>query len=762
MHIQKPSSIAGRPAHKPLKRLCLPAFIAKPPLIAALALCSSSATALNSEHSKTYEEIIVTANKRPENLQQIASGISSIDGDTLDTMGAFNFEGFAHLLTGLNYSDNGSGKKKLTIRGLSDGLDYDGELQSTVAVYINDLPLTSSVSFPDLHMFDIERVELLRGPQGTLYGAGSLGGTLRIITNKAQPGENKSLLETTYSATRNGDPSYAINAMSNIPLGERLALRLVAYKKEDGGFIDNIKLDSDNTNRTKTTGARLAISYTPTDRLDISASIQYQHSDLEGHARYTPALGDLITNSPIAETQHDNSSFFNLTFHYDLDWAQLSSISAYYAGENDWYFDFSEYAYQSLHESYEQTGIEAVSGHQYDQTFNIYSQEIRLISISENNWQWTAGLYFSKDDTPLTQAVTVNNLASLLGTAAVLPGGAFYIGKDVIFYGERQHEVKQKALFGEITYAFNEQWKATLGLRWSRITLKNDNWSYGIKNLKSAPDNKGYQTSSGDISDSVVTPRAGFEYYPNKDLMIYTLVSKGYRVGGTNSAIAVAEGASESYDSDTLWNYEIGFKSDWLEKRLLLNAAAYYLDWRDIQTKQIFADSSFGYITNANQAKVLGLELESVFNASDKFKFSTGINILNAELAKDFHDEGQLQGARGDRLLGVPDFSLQAAINYLRPLSGKMHFLSKLDYHYIGESCSQFESNRETTPQDSYGNYSVFNLRAGLSMKNGWETTLFITNLTDKRARTSVTTILEEKVYTIRPRTFGLALRYSF
>jgi len=714
-------------------------------------------------------EIVVTSRKREENIQDVAMAISAMDDLQLEQAGVNDFNNYARMLPGFNYLDNGAGKKKLAIRGLSDGRDFDNLIQSTVAVYVDDLPFTSSVTMPDLNMFDIERLEVLRGPQGTLYGAGSLGGTLRIITNKPQLGRFEGKIDATAAATSDGDPSYAVNGAFNIPIGDKAALRLVGYKKEDGGYVDNVRLGIENWNVVDTDGGRLSFRWEPTEKFGLTATAIHQKMDAEGKAWYAPSQGDLKIDVPVPEEINDRLDVYNLTLNYDLGWAELSSISAYYDGTNDFLFEYSENAYLVLQLLYQITDVEPVSNHHYDQEFDIFSQEFRLVSQGTGHWRWTAGLFYSKNDEPLLQTVLADNLSTVLSPvlppAYLEPGGPFYIGDDVVFIGGTEHTVEQAAAFGEVSYDFSDRWALTVGARWFDFTVDTSGWSIGVQNVLQGvgdPANKGYSAYSASTTDSSVNPKLGLDFRVNDDVLVYGSATKGFRVGGVNSLLAVGSGAPADYGSDSLWAYELGFKSTLGGNRATFNGALYYNDWSDIQTKQLLPNG-FGYRDNAGKAGVLGLELSTDWMATDTLTLSAYVDVRQSELKEDFVDgrTGVILGKTGDQLIGVPNLGIGASAQYNKPLTSNLNFSTRLDYQYVGESFMFYEV--QATEQDSIGDYGVVNLRLGLLMAaQGLELTLFGNNLTDERARVTVTNLVEERIYTIRPRSVGVTVRYFF
>lgn len=737
-----------------------------------LLLAGVIASQVNLSHATALEEIVVTATKREVGMQDVAIAISALGTEALENKGVTDFESFARLLPGLSYIDAGSGKKKLTVRGLSDGTEFDAQLQATTSIYFNDIPLTSGVSAPDLHMTDIARVELLRGPQGTLYGAGSLGGTLRIITNEPVQGEFLGKFDTSLSNTSSGDDSYNSNLMLNVPITEDLALRAVAYSKRDGGFIDytHARVNEKNANEVDTKGGRIALAYEPSDDLTVKASYIYQESDIDGKSWFNPGT-DLAIDAPVKDQQQDETNIYNFTVDYNFGDFSLYSSSTYFNGDNNWVFEYSENAYLALKPIYDFSGIESISPHHFNEEFDIFSQEIRLQSQTDSPLQWTIGLFYQKDEVDHEQIVVVDNLGGVLDALGALqpgisgaliePGGPFYVGNEVVYRNQNVFEIEQKAIFGEASYEFNEQWSATVGLRAFETEITDAGSSQGIQNLLTGRVGTppGLSVSSSAAKEDSVNPKAELSFRLDEDRMLYALASKGYRIGGANSDIAANGGAPRQYKSDSLWNYELGFKTMWLDSSLRLNGAVYYLDWSDIQTKGLLSNG-FGYVDNAGSASVTGFELEGAWQITDVWSLDFGFDVKDAQLEEDYFSAGKQEGAKGDRLQAVPEFSYNFAINMDQPLSDDMALSGLLAYQYTDGSFMEYEYVAEA--KHRIGDYGVLNGNINLNIGDDITVGLFAKNITDERARTTAINVQDERVFTIRPRTIGVNLRYHF
>ncbi len=762
------------------------------------------------ETEMVLEEVIVTANKRAETMQDVAVSMSALTEEMLDNLGVNNFEDFARTMASLNYTSVGPNKLKIIVRGMSDGPpeNTDYQIQSTVSIYIDETPITSAVATPDLHILDLERIELLRGPQGTLYGAGSMAGTLKFVTNKPNLDGFSGRLDGSYATIDGGDQDYELSAVLNTPVGEKNALRFVAYTKKDGGFIDNTATGEDNWNTVKTTGGRLSWLLRPNDDWDILSTYTHQKADVIGRNRMEPELGDLKFYGPAPDSQKDTIDLFNVTIDYHgWSFADLVSSTSYYKGRNDFWFDWSAVGYGAAEPLFFFTGTEPIVWQNIDQDYKVLAQEVRLVSTGDGPSTWTAGQFVDSEKTDYDQTVWANDLETLmsitpLGSASVQPGGVAYLGEDVIFYGENKHKVDQLALFGEYSYAFNDQWSGTVGGRWFRVKMKNDSFSQGAQNMITGVANiaaierlieagieptpeailtEVFSTTGlvgGVVSDTDdgFNPRFALEYRPTDSLLTYGLISKGYRIGGVNSGLATGLGAPATYGPDSLWNYEIGFKSTLAGGRMTLNGAIYYLDWQDIIS--VAGIEGFRYRINGDDASVTGVELSWAFQATEHWYFNAGLSYNDSQLedniCSDFISDipctpeaDDLIGLKGDQLIGAPKMSYTAGIRFDHRLTDTLDWRALLDFKHVGKSYDRYNSQPNAQEQ---GDYGVVNLRLSLLTQTGWEFSLFGRNLTDERGVINAQYLEGEinpqqnwlRWSVIRPRTYGVTVRYFF
>jgi len=772
----------------------------------------AAATAQEQEQEvRKLEEIIVTAKKRSETAQNVAVALSALSERTLDSLGVSNFEDMARSIATMNYTSDGPNKQKIIVRGLSEGPPeaQDYQIQSSVAIYIDETAVTTAWVKPDLHIIDLARVELLRGPQGTLYGSGSMGGTLKMVTNKPNLDRFGGKVDATYSTMTEGENNHELGLVLNVPLGDKNALRVAAFTKKDGGFIDNTALGLEDWNTIDTTGVRLAWRLQPTENLNMITTYTHQNTDVEGRNRYEPELGDLQFYGPIPEVQEDTVDMFNFDLNYDgWNFANLVSATSYYEGVNDWVFDWTAVGYSAAEALFVFSGTEPIVWQNIDNEFSVFAQEVRLVSKGSGPFTWTTGLFYSTEETFYTQWVWADQLERLmsitpLGAASVQPGGVAYLGEDAIFYQEAVHEVDQFALYGEVSYDFTDKWRGTVGARWFNVDMSNNPWSVGAQNMitPAGPNAAAQRLIAAGIeptpeavmlevlstqglvggepmsdTDDGINPKFALEFRPSDKVLTYGLASKGYRNGGVNSGLSVSFGAPQTYGPDSLWNYELGVKSTLAGGRATLNGAVYYLDWSDIIS--VGGVSGFRYRINGGKASVVGAELDTAMVITKNWSFNFGINYADSQLdeniCNDFisetpctDDSPDLVGREGDQLIGAPKLSYTAALQYDGRLSNTLDWRALLDFKHVGPSGNWYETNAY---RRELGDYDVVNLRFSVLASQGWEVTLFGKNLTDERGRTSTQYVQGNydpsreylRWMVIRPLTIGANVRFYF
>ena len=755
----------------------------------ALALGASALTSLAAgqafaQDSGQIEEVVVTALKRSTTVQTTPISISAVTEKSLQSLGASGIQDYFRTVPNLQVEGNSPTNRRLTLRGVRSA----GE--ATVGLYYDETPLTgpagttadASSTSADVNLFDAERVEVLRGPQGTLYGSGSMGGTLRVILNKPDSTQYTGAVEVQGTTQKDGGPGYSVKGMINVPLiQDKLAARLVLYQAEQGGYIDNIVLNKKDINEQHATGGRLMLGFTPTENLTINATGLFQKTTLDGQNSWYPALGkkDYSTNARVIAPTDDNLRMYNVTAKWDLNFATITATSSYYKWtllrNSDYtptlsanranatscrnYIAGGPAAAGTTNPACSSAQMAQYTAYADSRTpgalyqpmgLTSWNHELRASgSLFDDKLDWTAGAYLEKRDDFIESQVAKASAAGVINST------------DLTAWRHVGTETKQTAFFGEITYKPIEKLSITGGLRrfdYDKTVSGQVLISNFITQSYVGPPAQVDASASGWVS------KVNVSYQVTSDAMVYALAAKGFRPGGANNVPGLAS-ALLAYDPDSLWNYEAGVKTQWFDRRLTLNAAAYQIDWSNMQISATSANGAFGFLTNAGAAKIQGLEIEATARPITGLTLSATAAFVDAKLTQDQANStvliGGSTGLRGDAFPNVADFSGSVAAEYTWPLQGDLNGFLRADYAYVGESASQF---RPTFSQyEKQGDYGYANLRGGVEGPD-WGAYVFVNNVTNEVGLMSVTTALNnpKQVVSINPRTVGFQVRKRF
>lgn len=726
-------------------------------------------------------EIIVTAQKRSESLEKVPLSIVAVTGETLAESGVEDFSELAARIPSVVLNSAGPGRSSYSIRGIAS----IGGNAPTTGFYVDETPILPSggdganaTIDPDL--FDLARVEVLRGPQGTLYGASSMGGTIRLITNQPDAHKTEGAVKLEGSDTQHGAGNVRVDAMYNVPLiDDRVALRVVGTYKAFSGFIDrevgvwapnpnvadgfpayptspgqpSAVVRDVNTERLYT--LRTAIRIAATDALTITPSVWAQRLLMGGPSNYDVPSGEsggpLIQARPfnISEGYSDQFMLANLTVNYDLGWGNIISNTSYMHRRESTPDDETE----ALEIAFPQ-GQFVPNAYAPIVTTRELTEEVRL-AFNPTGWPLTGvvGAYFNNANRHYYVNYLTPNYATLFGnsytTQTLLQGVAL---SDVNYSQNGDYAPKQSAVFTELNYAITEKWKLTGGIRWYDLqytTVRNeDGWSNG-----------GPTISTGEAKNTGFNPKGELSYQATPEQLYYVSASRGVRPGGVNTSNLAEKGCGQDYgpyQPDSLWNYELGGKTRWLNGALQVNSAVYYIKWQDVQQGETLP-CSYQITQNAGEAIVRGGELEIQGQLGSHLELGAGAGYTKAVLARDAPNLG---GLAGQQLQNVPRWNGSASAKYLfEPLAGYSGFV-RADAQYVGISYPDFDRSDPSTFQRSY---SLLNLRAGL-IHGRWETNLFLENAFDKQAALSkfipdnYDAPTRTRMFTNRPRTIGISL----
>ena len=713
----------------------------------AILPCTALADKNTADNSPVVlEEIVVTANKRSQSLQDVPSSITALSGRKLSISGDDDFGDYLRTVPGVTMVDRGTGRNKIIIRGVSDGPNTS--TAAVTGVYIDETPVTNTNFNPDLKTFDIERVEVLRGPQGTLYGAGSMGGTVKIILNKPNLEEMSAKVDGTYSNTHKGGNNWALNGMLNIPVIEdKFALRGVAYYRDEDGYIDDVALDKQNVNSDETIGARFLARWQVSDRLLLDASVTHQESDIGAFPQEDIAQGELQQARSIREDQEDTWTLYNMSMQYDLDWAKLTFSTSYFDRTFSENLDISPLITGSF--GLPETFPAALNN---VRDYAEYNSELRLVSDLDGPLQWIVGVFYSNREETLKQYVD--------GTGFPLPFGDYLIKINI------GREREQLAGFGEVSYDLTGKLKATLGLRWFKASGDDRIVREGI--LAGVMPGADPDIQLTNFSENSVNPKFLLSYQASDDLLLYAEAAQGFRIGGPNVAVPANICAADlatlgltesptSYRSDSLWNYELGAKASFANNRVTMNSSLFYIDWTDIQVNRTLG-CGFGFIDNAGKSTSKGMEAELSILPVNNLQLTAGVAYTDAKLEEDAPSVGAV---KGDPVPNIPEWTVTLSMHYSFAISKSLDGYIRGDYSYNSGSLNDFAGLGEAFTVNQ-PDYDIGNLRIGIQSE-AWEASIFVDNIWDTRAETytQLAFYTPHKIIS-RPRTIGINVKSWF
>ncbi len=770
----------------------------------------------------SFEEdaIIVTATKRASRVQDVPFSINAQTQEDIQRANAQTLEDISRNVASLTVQNLGPGQSQVSVRGVSAGQivrDQPG-VKEQVGVYLDEFVASLSLFTPDFDLFDLNRLETLRGPQGTLFGSGSVGGTLRYITNQPTTDRVEGAVEGNVNMLKGGGVGYSVKGAYNIPFGQGAALRVVGYNTHFGGFIDSIgPYSKKNVNDGDRWGTRIALLLQPSDNFRITPRVVYQKVTAGGFNRQDEyilfdnqfttggnTLGEREQYLRFREKFSDKTLLTDLVMSYDFGGAELTSVSSYLnrnilvsrdasALTGSVYISFAGAAPDAA-------GGAALNSNLRDTTkLKQWTQELRLSSTGAGPFQWVFGGFYSKVDRTYAQRLPTPGSdpfgqAFLDVAAGGLPISATYNGfpANSPYNADIPYDIKQTALFGEGSYQFG-QFKLTAGARYYNFKELRDFVSGGI--FSDGNTNLGDKTKSNGVS-----PRVILTYEANRALSFNVQAAKGFRLGGVNDPLnlplctpADAEifGGYQQYDDETLWNYEAGMKYG-LGRSMYFNAAAFHNAIKDLQVTLDAGSCSSRVVFNVPKAHSTGLEAEFGVRPTPDLNLSVATTVQSAKFDSTVTTGtgAVLGGIRdGNRLPTVPKFQFAATATYERPLNDSTDWNLTASFQHLGSRYTQ-PSDQETgaglvssalfydPATGAYGSgvndfgslklpsYSLVNLSGGLHWDNGLEVIAYVNNIFDKNPLLSLDRergLRARIAYNIgQPRTIGLTVRKMF
>lgn len=709
------------------------------------------------------QEIVVTANRRLQRAQDVAGSLQVFGGSDLERNGANGFADYLTTVPGLSFRDQGNGANKITLRGVSNIGGYDGGngTVATTGLYLNDVPVQGTSTAADVALYDIQRIEVLKGPQGTLYGEGAMGGAIKMILNPPDLTEYAGKADLSLASTESGGFDYQARGAVNLPLmPERLAVRLVGTYLSETGFVDNVTRGDENHDDREVHSVRALVGASLTDRLSAELLAYRNVIEQDDFPQIEPNLGDLRIASAEDRFSNTESTLLGLTLKYDFGGAELTSVTSNYTFERD-FADRIVFgsAYFGAYGPITQEPYRIKSDLKHS-----LAQELRLVSQGDQRFDWVVGAFYrdKEQDTPAYGSVAPDELAAV--NAGLAAASEPQLGTDGIYFSSLTVQTyEQYAVYGEGSLELGGGVELTAGLRWftedsssTTSTVGRSVLSWGTSPAVTVP-----------LKDSGAIPKVALSWEVAPDHRIYTQVAKGFRSGSPN--LNLAFGGDEGAESDTLWSYELGSKNSLAGGRAILNASAFFLDWKDIQTiafvPAVFG-GSIGVIENAGDAEIYGFETELAANLTNGFSLGASAGYTHTKLT---HSLGN--GLVGSKLPSTPEWTASGYGEYRLQLPFGEVF-ARLEIQYVDEQNTalvQVDGAGNITnsglPLDAYTNG---NLRIGLERDDGWGVRFFVQNLWDERAELGrgleqlLGTDQPDRFSISRPRSFGVAVSKVF
>ena len=775
------------------------------------------------EAAGPLQEIVVTATRHEEGLSKVPISVTALTQDAMDVRGIKDFQDVARFTPGVNV-DN-SGTNNIAIRGIAS---TGGA--GTTGIYIDDTPIQiRALAFnPDDTLpkaFDVDRIEVLRGPQGTLFGSGSEGGTVRYITNQPSLTQSSLYSREEVSDTEGGAPSYELGVAGGTPLIDgTLGVRAAVWYRRDGGWIDRIDpvtlaTEQKNANFDETTLVRLAAVWAPSDKWTVTPSYYYQdryRNDVESYwpLYSNPSENRYVNADPTERSDPDTFYLPALKIEGDLGWAKLISNTSYFHRQEETGYDGTLYNLSFYQSFFGPNGgpvspllLDADGVHLPAAASNYTSpasidngqqnitQEFRLQSGTSSALIWTTGLFFSSDRQSYLEQIHDPQLNQLTEAVAGVPYTQIFTdpnGNPVpydprfpndSYFLKTQAKDQQYALFGEATYSFTDQFKATVGARYSKTEFSFNTLTGGPQ-LFLAP-----QTNSGDVKENSFTPKVSLDYQYDPHDLYYFTYAKGFRPGGANNPVPYPAchtdfanfgiaGAPATYNSDTVNSFEVGAKNN-IDNRVKIASSIYFIRWNNIQQTVVPPICQISFIANLGQAVAKGADVQAEIAMTDSLTLELATGYTEARYSQNSTFSAAESAPiveKGDAIVGqsgqpAPPFTASAGVEYKFDAYGHDSFF-RLDDEFESRPKWVGAIQDANTLQFDPGNYTLSStnfasLRTGTHF-GGWEVAAFVDNLTDNHTVTNYELSIYpgpgesrlERQFAFRPRTFGMTFTY--
>jgi iron complex outermembrane recepter protein len=776
--------------------------------------------------ANTLEEVIVTARKRSENLQDVPVSIDVYTAKDLQNLAISQFEDYATKTPSISFVSAGPGTQTFVMRGVSDGSNPNYANTATTAFLLDDMSMNYYGTTPDLHLYDIQQIEVLNGPQGTTFGASAMAGALRFITNKPDPKAFSAGIDLDGGKIDGGTHNGTVEGFVNIPLIEDwTALRISGFEDYHGGFINNAlttrtwvngavsnnaQWAGNDYNREKVSGFRVALSQKIAEGWAASLTTSYQRQLTQGAWDEDPTIGGAtnylgqlvdgaarpLPSNTVARFGPEFKQYYTKTLDFHLDGdvgiGDLVFASTYWAQDDRWVNEYSEYmqylnqyanppdttfnastqqSYDCLTDPFNGAGYSGCKPpnqyYDYDQHIYRWSNELRLASKEGGRFHWLGGLYWEKTEEPLTNIYHMPGLqtsgqAWKAETAYYYNSGALPPSPDDWYSYVSRSDYLQATEFANITVDITPRVHIEAGT--VHFHSQFSTWTYGgFWYAPQVPSDYGGSSKKWDS-------KVGISVNATNNILVYADAAQGFRDGGVNGGLpsgCTANGVPPKFTPDTLTNYELGLKSTALDKHLLWNSAIYYMPWKNLQTlvfdPSICPSSSFN--ANVGNAQVYGAESDLKYQANNGFSAEISASYNDAKVLTNNFNNASFAVTPGERLPYDPYFSWSGNARYEAVLKDSLKWYTQYDIAHKGDMWNDLQtSGSNGLPRVLQPGYSVMNLRFGLQQTaSHWLAELYITNLTNKNAVIYTNEGNFDLRYTRNePRVFGGRLSYRW
>lgn len=735
---------------------------------------ASGGTAPKKPDDGTVQTVTVTATKRAVSVREVPQTVEAYSKKMLEDIGAKDVSDVVRVTPGVELRSTQPGVGGVAIRGITElnlG-SLNGATGSATGLYIDEIPVTAAGLFPEINTFDLERVEVLKGPQGTLFGEGSLAGTIRLITVKPNLRRLEGGFDASATAVSGGGTGHNVNAMVNVPLSSGVAgLRVTLFDREEPGYIDT-RLTSDNsivrdTNWAKTRGGRVSLRLQPAKGHTIDVTAMTSDARRGGDSR---ATADFIGVHSVLDGAKDRIDTGNLTYQFTTPGVDyLATVSTM---TRDMKRITDQLSLVTLsNQLYPAFGLPRVTGvyAPLDVTTDTSTVELRAVSNDRGPLKWTAGVFFKRHEFTYhltSESVPATPAAATSAISKALTGGRFSDSYSIL--SDTKALTKQSALFGEASYDLTPEWQVLGGLRVFR-EQRSSTTQYGGLILFVPAAFGGPITPPGTVgssaTDNVTNPRFTLTYKPSKDLLTYASVSRGFRSGGQSDLFFTVAGSSPTFKPEKLTSSELGVKSTQLGGLLTLDASLFAMDWKDLQVTVGKGPGGAGEVFgNVGDAKSTGADLSLRFRPSSALELQAGLTVIDAKTQQavtlpDPRGNGKIQVASGARIPGTAKQTVGLSATYRQDVATGVTGLLRFGVNHRGSVLSYLYAQDQPVPA-----YTTADIRAGLEADR-WSAYLGVTNLTNAKvqlARESFDFNNQPLIFWGRPRMVSLNLRYSF